>query len=290
MFTSIQVLLWRGFLDIIRNPALLQAHVMVALLIGVFCGWIFFDAQLSVEGAQNRLGCAFFVLAFLGFWSLTTIDLLHVERQIVARETASGYYNAYVYLLSKILLDAVLLRILPAVLLSVPLYFMMHLQRVLEKFVIFIFTVSTFNITVGLLSMAITLLSPTAGMASLIINTVLLVGLLFAGHLVNIPSMPSTVSWIHYLSPFNYGFQILAVNEMLGLRLNFVVPGYASVEGIGGDVFLRTVGIGLDITENIERFALYYVSAFGFVFLCMILSRHFNSWCYRIANFGSKMR
>lgn len=287
-FTAIRILLWRGFLDIVRNPALLLAHVTVAILIGVFCGGIFFDAPLNIEGAQNRLGAGFFVLAFLGFWSLTTIDLLHVERNIVARETSAGYYNPYLYLVSKIVLDAVLLRVLPAFLLSVPLYFMMHLQRTAEKILIFLLTVSTFNITVGMLSMAITLLSPSAGTASLLINTVLLIGLLFAGHLVNIPTMPAWVRWLHHLSPFHYGFQILSVNEMLGLRLNFVVPGYASVEGIGGDVFLRTVGIdNQNISHDLLAFAIYYAIAFVLTFIAMWISRHFQSLYHR---FLSKFR
>ena len=275
---SISVLLWRGFLDILRNPALLLAHVIVAIAIGVFCGGIFYDADLTIDGAQNRLGAAFFVLAFLGFWSLTTIDLLHVEREIVARETSSGYYNPYVYLVSKILLDAVLLRVLPATLMTLPLYFMMGLQNTVEKFVIFLFTVATFNITVGLIAMTITLLAHTAGTASLLINTVLLVGLLFAGHLVNIPSMPKGLQWLHHLSPFHYGFQILAVNEMLGLRLNFVVPGYADVDGIGGDVFLRTVGIeDHDITYDLKAFIIFYAVALVLTYMAMWIHLHFRS-------------
>ena len=281
---SISVLLWRGFLDILRNPALLLAHVIVAIAIGVFCGGIFYDADLTIDGAQNRLGAAFFVLAFLGFWSLTTIDFLHVEREIVARETSSGYYNPYVYLISKILLDAVLLRVLPATLLTLPLYFMMGLQNTVEKFVIFLFTVATFNITVGLLAMTITLLAHTAGTASLLINTILLVGLLFAGHLVNIPSMPKGLRWLHHLSPFHYGFQILAVNEMLGLRLNFVVPGYADVDGIGGDVFLRTVGIeDHDIAHDLKAFLIFYAVALVLTYTAMWFHLHFRSLSRRLA-------
>ena len=39
----------------------------------------------STTGAQNRVGGMFFVLAFFGFTSLTTIDLLMSERRLVAR-------------------------------------------------------------------------------------------------------------------------------------------------------------------------------------------------------------
>eukprot|EP00210_Caulerpa_lentillifera_P002444 g2342.t1 len=269
-YKTVQVLLWRGFIDIVRNPALLRAHVAIALLIGFLCGVIFFDAALDIEGAQNRLGAAFFVLAFLGFWSLTIIDLLHAERSIVLRETTGGYYNPFLYLLSKIILDAVVLRILPSILLSVPLYFLMGLQNTAEKFVIFLFTVCTFNVTVGALAMTITILSPTAGTASLLINTILLIGLLFAGHLVNVPSMHRAVRWIHYLSPFNYGFQVLAVNELLGLRLRFEVPGYTTVDGVGGDVFLRTVGLeSEDISGDLRSLVVAYAIALFLTFFAL---------------------
>ena len=52
------------------------------------------------------MGGTFFALAFLAFTSLTTVDLLLNERQVVAREVRGGYYSPISYLISKLTLDA----------------------------------------------------------------------------------------------------------------------------------------------------------------------------------------
>jgi hypothetical protein len=52
------------------------------------------------------MGGTFFALAFLAFTSLTTVDLLLNERQVVMREVRGGYYSPISYLISKLTLDA----------------------------------------------------------------------------------------------------------------------------------------------------------------------------------------
>jgi len=272
-FGKLAVLVWRGFVDIVRNPSLLLSHVVVSIVIGLMCGIIFWDAGLDITGAQNRLGGIFFLLAFLGFSSLTTIDLFHSERDIAVREIKAGYYSPFVYLTSKLVLDALLLRILPALLLGVPLNIMMDLQSGSSKFLIYIFTVNAFNLVIGAMAMVITILSPTPGTASLIINTFLLICLLFAGHLVHIPSIPEVVRWIHWLSVYSYAFQALAVNEFLGLKLNFTVPDYASVDGVDGTVFLSTIGIEVgDLRRDLVSLGIFYLISVILVFMSMYLS------------------
>jgi hypothetical protein len=70
--------------------------------------------QMDLPGATNRMGCVFFSLALFGFTSLSIIDGLMLEREVVRREVAGGYYRPWTYLLTKLLLDGLLLRALPA--------------------------------------------------------------------------------------------------------------------------------------------------------------------------------
>lgn len=86
------------------------------------------DLVFLFLGAQNRLGGFFFCLAFLAFTASTIVDVLHVERTIVLREIKAGYYRPFMYMISKMVLDSLLLRCIPAVLLGIPVYFLMGLQ------------------------------------------------------------------------------------------------------------------------------------------------------------------
>ncbi len=46
-------------------------------------------------GLQNRLGAIFFALALFGFTSLTIVDALLLERQLVVREVRAHYYSRW---------------------------------------------------------------------------------------------------------------------------------------------------------------------------------------------------
>jgi ABC-type multidrug transport system permease subunit len=63
----------------------------------------------------------------------------------------------------------------------------------------------------------------TAGRASLVMNLVLLLSMLFAGFLVNTASIAPALQWIHYLSVFFYGFESLTTNEISGTQFTFTV-------------------------------------------------------------------
>jgi hypothetical protein len=69
---------------------------------------------MDLPGAQNRMGAIFFSLALFGFTSLSSIDGLMLERQVVRREVAALYYRPWAYLATRLLLDGLLLRALPA--------------------------------------------------------------------------------------------------------------------------------------------------------------------------------
>lgn len=103
---QLAVMFWRTWTDIIRNPTLLRLHVGMAALMGVTTGLVFWQLEPNNVGVQNRMGGTFFALAFLGFTSLTTVDLLINERAVAVREVRGGYYKPTTYLMAKLALDA----------------------------------------------------------------------------------------------------------------------------------------------------------------------------------------
>merc|ERR1739848_750013 len=86
---------------------------------------------------------------------------------------------------------------------------------------VFFLTLSLFNLAAGALSMVLTICSPSAGVAGLVTIVVLLVSLLFGGFLANIDTIPVWLGWLRFLSIFYYAYEILIVNEIDGLNVNF---------------------------------------------------------------------
>jgi hypothetical protein len=64
---------------------------------------------------QNRSGAFLFSLAFFSLASLSALEAFITERIIFTQEGSGKYYRTLSYYLPKITLDALFLRILPAV-------------------------------------------------------------------------------------------------------------------------------------------------------------------------------
>ena len=66
---------------------------------------------------------------------------------------------------------------------------------------------------------------------------------LVGGYLVNPASIPAWLRWVRSLSPMSFAFEVLAANEMADQTYALKVAGFAQLDGIKGDVFLRTLGL-----------------------------------------------
>ena len=253
---ELAVLFWRTLTEIVRNPALLMMHCGMGAAMGALCGGIFFGLKFDIAGAQGRLGAAFFSLTLMALTSLTTVDLLTCERGLVVKEVLGGYYRPVSYYLAKATLDGLLLRVLPAVLFSIPLYPMSGMQTGAPHVALWFSVLSVFSAAVGALSMAVTVGFGTAGRASLVMNLVLLLSLLFAGFLVNVASITPALRWVHYGSVFFYGFEALTSNELSGISLTFTAPtgggGISLPGGIGGGAGASKSGAGGAISVDIK--------------------------------------
>lgn len=207
------VQVWRGLLDVFRNPSMVLTTWLLALLFGVFCGLVFWDLELTIAGIQNRAGALFFCLVFLGFLSVTSIDSLLSERLVVNKEQRLGYYPAALYMVAKCLLDSILLRAVPAVIFSVPVYFMARLQRDSERFMLFLFVMIAFTIAAQFQAMLIVEFTTRAGNAMVFFVLILIVQMLFAGFLVNGDSVNAGIRWIRNVSLYYYAWEAVAINE-----------------------------------------------------------------------------
>lgn len=173
------------------------------------------------------------------------MDIFVRERHIFVREAGAKYFRAFSYFLAKTFLDIFALRVIPVTVFSFLFYWLMGLKREPETFVIFWATLVLFNVCAGIISICISIATPTVGQANLIAVVWFLIMLLFGGFLVNVHSMSPWYAWLKYASIFYYSFEILMTNELSGLVLSFDAPGYPAIP-VYGEVFLETIGMNAD--------------------------------------------
>ncbi|KAI1372330.1 hypothetical protein F4677DRAFT_265292 [Hypoxylon crocopeplum] len=239
-FSQFIILSQRTWKNIYRNPLLMLTHYLIAILLAVLSGFLFYGLTDDIPGFQNRLGLFFFLLALFGFSTLTSLQVFASERLLFVRERANGYYAPITYFVAKVLFDVIPLRIIPPILMGAIIYPMTGLIPDAPHFFTFMLVLVLFNLAAASICLFIGIVCKDAGVANLVSILVMLFSLLFAGLLLNHDAIPDAALWLQSLSIFHYGFEALIVNEVVKLTLvdkkyglDITVPGAAILSSFG---------------------------------------------------------
>ncbi|VVT57870.1 uncharacterized protein SAPINGB_P005913 [Magnusiomyces paraingens] len=237
-----KILSVRTFKNLYRDPMLLLTHYIIATMLAMFCGFLYYNVANDISGFQNRLGLFFFLLALFGFSTLTTLNLFADERIIFLRERSNDYYRPISYYVAKVMFDIVPLRVFPPIILGLILYPLVGLTFDDGAFWKFLVILTLFNLTAAAICLLIGILIKNSGVANLVGSLFMLFSLLFAGLFLNHDSMPAGTVYLQYLSIFHYAYEALAVNEVRYLTLterkfglSIEVPGATILSTFGFD-------------------------------------------------------
>ncbi|KAI8098616.1 uncharacterized protein BX664DRAFT_271326 [Halteromyces radiatus] len=239
----------RTFINLYRNPFLFFAHFVCSLALGVLLGSLFWQVEVDLTGVQNRLGVLFFMCALLGFASTSALDMFSKERLLFMRERENGYYSPASYFVAKVVFDVIPLRVLPPLVMGAISYFMIGLNPTLSVFLKFLLVLVLFNLAAAGLCLCFATAFKNLSAANLLANLVMLFSMLFGGFLLNKEHIPGFLSWLQYLSFFNYGYEALIVNELKDITLrdktiaDIQIPGPIILArfGFNGQAFWRDV-------------------------------------------------
>ncbi|KAI8335799.1 hypothetical protein BC941DRAFT_429414 [Chlamydoabsidia padenii] len=240
----------RTFINLYRNPFLFFAHFVCSLVLGVLLGVLFWQVEVDLTGVQNRLGVLFFMCALLGFASTSALDMFSKERVLFMREREGGYYSPASYFVAKVLFDVIPLRVIPPLVMGAVSYFMIGLNPTISVFMKFLLVLVLFNLAAAGLCLCFATALKSVAAANLLANLVMLFSMLFGGFLLNKEHIPAVLSWLQYLSFFNYGYEALIVNELKDITLrdktiaDIQIPGPIILArfGFNGQAFWRDVG------------------------------------------------
>ncbi|KAG0316959.1 hypothetical protein BGZ99_006571 [Dissophora globulifera] len=242
--TQLRVIMRRNLQTLIRDRSLLVLHLGVAIILGVFIGGLYFRVPSNLAGFQNRAGSLFFMLALLGFSSISALGAFTESRTLFIKERSNGYYPPFPFIISTLFFDLIPLRIIPSILMGCISYFMIGLSPVVVTFFKFLLILVLFNVATAMFCLVIAAAVRTTGVASLASSIAMLFMLLFGGFLINADNIPAALTWIQYLSMFKYAFEALAVNEVATSKLIDNIQGVAF--NVPGSLILQKL-FGFDL-------------------------------------------
>jgi len=267
-FTQLWILCSRTFKNLYRNPKLLLTNYALSLLVGLFCGVLYYNVTNDISGFQNRLGLFFFILALFGFSSLTGLHSFAQERIIFIRERANNYYHPSSYYISKMVCDLLPLRVLPPIIMLSILYPLVGLTMDHNGFLKALAVLVLFNVAVAIEVLIVGILIKDSGTSTIVAVLILLFSLLFAGLFINSDDLKVETKWLQWISLFHYAYEALAINEVKDLILKEKKYGL-SIE-VPGAVILSTFGFNVSAFWNDVSYLLGWALVFlalGYVFL-----------------------
>eukprot|EP00164_Ancoracysta_twista_P007697 GFYU01010970.1.p1 GENE.GFYU01010970.1~~GFYU01010970.1.p1 ORF type:complete len:914 (-),score=228.79 GFYU01010970.1:148-2889(-) len=260
----------RTLTNLLREPRLLIGHILGSVILAAIVGGFFADVQNTIQGVQDRAGSYFFLATLLSLGSLSCLEQFIEERMMFQREHASGCYRTSAYALSKIVCDFIPLRIIPAALVAVVVYWIIGYQDTPQRFFVFLILLMLINSVAGAMVMWIGSCVKDVSTGNFIASIAILLMALLGGFLINKDTMNPNASWLLYLSYFNYAFEALMTNELTSLIVKFQASGFDELE-LSGTVFLAYFGLKRDnfFTDVIALF----VMAVGYLILTYIALR-----------------
>ncbi|CAL1544612.1 unnamed protein product, partial [Lymnaea stagnalis] len=214
---QILVLAKRAMMNMLRNPQTSILTVATALVFAILISAIYWQLGEDPSHAfKDRSGVLFFLIINQLFINITAVEVFLQERKLFMHETVSGFYRVSVYFMVKVIFDIIPLRMIPAVILSVIVYFAVGLNQGAENF--FLFTLCLFSTTVAAASLCF-LISSTVrvfAVAQLLLALSYVLMMLLGGFLINFDSIGPWLNWAQYLSLFKYSLKALYIIEFKG--------------------------------------------------------------------------
>ncbi|KAK1345743.1 hypothetical protein QTO34_008207 [Cnephaeus nilssonii] len=228
----------RSFKNLLGNPQASIAQIIVTVFLGLVIGAIFYDLKHNPAGIQNRAGVLFFLTTNQCFSSISSVELFVVEKKIFIHEYISGYYRVSSYFFGKLLSDLLPMRMIPSIIFTCTIYFLLGLKPKAEAFFVMMFSLIMVAYAASSMALAIAAGQSVVSIATLLMTISFVFMMMFSGLLVNLTTVVPWLSWLQYLSIPRYGYAALQHNEFLGL--NFC-PGSICT----GEEFLVNQGIDL---------------------------------------------
>ncbi|KAK7187971.1 ABC-2 type transporter [Paraphaeosphaeria sporulosa] len=265
--------------DISATATQAGLNVVMALIVGS----IFFGSDSSTQYFFSRGSVLFLAILFNALTAIAEINSLYAQRPVVEKHASYAFYHPAAEAMAGIVSD-VPVKFVQAVFFNIILYFMAGLRREPAQFFLYflITYISTFVMSAVFRTLAAC--TKTVSQAMALAGVLVLALVVYTGFVITVPSMHPWFSWIRWINPIFYAFEILIANEFHGqqFQCSQYIPAYFPLQGnswvcnaVGAVAGQTTVSGDAFIATNYEYYYSHVWRNFGillgFLFFFMFI-------------------
>lgn len=228
-------------------------HTVLALILGS----VYYGTPNTTDGFFAKGSTLFMAILLNALTAISEINNLYNQRPIVEKHFSYAFYHPSAEAFAGIVAD-IPIKFITATAFNLILYFMAGLHRSAGQFFLFflITYVSSFVMTGIFRTLAA--VTKTVSQAMALAGIMVLALVIYTGYVIRVPQMHPWFSWIRWINPIYYAFEILVANEFHGRRYDCstIVPPYSPAVGtswicttvgsvagestVSGDAFIET--------------------------------------------------
>ncbi|KAH7116250.1 ABC-2 type transporter [Dendryphion nanum] len=213
-------------------------NIVMALIVGS----IFFGTPDTTASFFSKGSVLFLAILFNALTAISEINSLYDQRPIVEKHASYAFYHPFTEAIAGIVAD-IPVKFVQATCFNIILYFMAGLRREPAQFFLYflITYISTFVMSAVFRTMAA--LTKTVSQAMALSGVLVLAIVIYTGFVIAVPNMHPWFSWIRWINPVFYAFEILVANEFHAREFPCAAYVPAGQPDLSGNSFIcSTVG------------------------------------------------
>uniref|UniRef100_A0AC35UDM9 ABC transporter domain-containing protein n=1 Tax=Rhabditophanes sp. KR3021 TaxID=114890 RepID=A0AC35UDM9_9BILA len=211
-------LMYRFFLDIVRNPSINRAKFCQKLLMGLFIGGLYFRQTMNQDGVENIRGALYFYVSELTYSTCFGIQtVMPKDFALVVREYHDGLYPVFCYFLARVLTYIPSITIDGMIFVGVS-YLLINLRNSFLAFFQTVITCTILEYCAFSFGSMISSLAPNYATVVSLSGPMVALFSITGGLFMNVGTLPPLISWVQYVSWFRYAYESLIISQFDGRK------------------------------------------------------------------------
>ncbi|GJQ14676.1 hypothetical protein GpartN1_g7030.t1 [Galdieria partita] len=229
------VLVRRGFLNVLRNPAVVWLRFAMYVMLAILIGIVWLRLSQTASNMQNFASALFYVAAFMVFMSISVLPAYLEEKEIFVRERANGTYHVLSYQIAHFLVDVPFVFLL-ALVSGTICYWLVGMNSSFGRYCFFVWTLFLSLLVAESMMMVIAAIVPYfivgIAMGAFVFGAFMCV----QGFFIPLNNIGWWFRWFRYIALNYYSFANFMKNEFSDLVFapspDYIPPYPNPVEGV----------------------------------------------------------
>lgn len=224
----------RAYQRIWGDKASTVVNAVMQVIIALVIGSIFYSPANydSTAGFFSKGAALFIAVLSSALSSVSEISNLYAQRPIVEKHASYAFYHPATEAFAGIVAD-IPVKFFIAVCFNLVLYFMAGLRREPAQFFLYFLVTYIATFIFAGIFRTVAAITRTSSQAMTLAGVLILALTIYTGFVIAVPQMHVWFSWIRWINPLFYAFEILVANEFHGREYicSSIIPSYTPLVG-----------------------------------------------------------